>query len=43
MNFPDAPFDIEAIPRPRRPVSQGAVLFIAALAFALGAIVGAGW
>lgn len=43
MNFPDAPFVIEVIPRPRRPVSQGVVLFITALAFAFGAIVGAGW
>ena len=43
MNFPDAQFVIEVIPRPRRPVSQGVVLFIAALAFSFGAIVGAGW
>ena len=43
MNFPDAPFDIEVKPRARRPVSQGVVLFIAALSFAFGAIVGAGW
>ena len=43
MNFPDAPFDIEVVPRPRRTVGQGAVLFIAALAFAFGAIVGMGW
>ena len=43
MNFPDAPFVTEVIPRPRRPVSQGVVLFIAALAFSFGAIVGASW
>ena len=43
MNFLDARFDIEVTPRPRRPVSQGVVLLIAALAFAFGAIVGAGW
>lgn len=43
MNVPDAPFNVDVTPRHRRHVSQGAVLFIAALAFALGAIVGAGW
>ena len=43
MNVPDATFDVESLPRPRRPVSQGAVLFIVALAFAFGGIVGAGW
>ena len=28
MNLHDAPFDIESLPRPRRPVSQGAVFHL---------------